>query len=885
MGDFILVSCYVSPRAQREYYLRFLDELSDLISDFSGSYFVIAGDFNARSPTWSCGVSYNFKGTLLDNWAAEKDLRLVNVGAFPTCVNPRGSSIIDLTWVSHNLINYVSGWKVLVNTESLSDHNYIRFSVSDFISVPRDTSATRTRLPCGRSRFNYSRLDNEMLIEALDWYGSHGNRLDIDTVDNRSAHDFASWIDRSVIDSCCLAAPRVGKPTHRTNSYWWSPHLTELRRICNKTKRLLTKFNCRARRRAHASDNNSENARNALVRDYKLARKNLRTAIRTAKLEAWNELLSSVETDIWGRPYLLVLGRLRRAHPDLTERIDTGTFDGLMNSFFPAGDDYIYDRVITGWDEELVVRPAETLCAIYQKRHSNTAPGLDGIRMMVWRKAPRAMVLRLTECFSICFKDGVFPTAWKRANLVLIPKAGSTLNARPIKARPICLLSVTGKIFERVIYSRMLSWMNDHPIARLSDNQYGFRQGRSTCDALLRLRKIVEDTISEGCVAVAVSLDICNAFNSVPFGCIMDALSVKGFPIYIRNIIGDYLCDRVVEFPVLGDRIMDRSVKAGVPQGSVLGPLLWNLSYDEVLNTRLWPGCHALGYADDTLIVAVAGSVEAAGIKATMQTAAVVNRIQRIGLKIAAEKTEAILFHGRRKPSYFPVIRVGSEYIEVGRTLKYLGVIFNSRLNFGDHFSYVAAKASGVARSLGRLMPNLRGPSENKRRLYANVVISVLMYGSPVWHDARTPVSASARRRQAPMLRVQRFIALRVVAAYRSVSLEAASLLACMPPLYLLAGFYRRTYVRIRELTDNNDWTPDADKEVRVAEKLLLHRQWYSHINGAILPGVRIRIAIRPVFFDWIKRSKKLATSFHLTTFDRSRLFFGLFVSDRTGGV
>lgn len=67
------------------------------------------------------------------------------------------------------------------------------------------------------------------------------------------------------------------------------------------------------------------------------------------------------------------------------------------------------------------------------------------------------MRLRLAECFTACFKNGVFPRAWKRAELVLIPKAGGDIAARPLRARPICLLSVTGKIFERVIVERILA--------------------------------------------------------------------------------------------------------------------------------------------------------------------------------------------------------------------------------------------------------------------------------------------------------------------------------------------------------------------------------------------------------------------------------------------
>lgn len=95
MNGLILVSCYITPRSSREHYQRFLDDLGDLISAHDSSRIIIAGDFNARSPAWNPGVTHNFKGTLLEEWAAEKDLRLINEGETPTCVNPRGFSVVD----------------------------------------------------------------------------------------------------------------------------------------------------------------------------------------------------------------------------------------------------------------------------------------------------------------------------------------------------------------------------------------------------------------------------------------------------------------------------------------------------------------------------------------------------------------------------------------------------------------------------------------------------------------------------------------------------------------------------------------------------------------------------------------------------------------------
>lgn len=107
----------------------------------------------------------------------------------------------------------------------------------------------------------------------------------------------------------------------------------------------------------------------------------------------------------------------------------------------------------------------------------------------------------------------------------------------------------------------------------------------------------------------------------------------------------------------------------------------------------------------------------------------------------------------------------------------------DKNLTFYDHVQFVAKKAASSASALARIMPNISGPGQWKRRLLASVVESQLLYASPIWSAA---VSASARTTGA-LIRPQRAIALRVIRAYRTVSDETALLLAYMPPAYLLA--------------------------------------------------------------------------------------------------
>lgn len=132
-GPVIFTSVYISPNVDIGTYRTFLDELDDLIDFINGAGMILCGDFNSHAAMWGSRLT-NARGILLENWAAGHDLRLINRGTMPTCVRPQGDSIIDLTWVSTDLIRYISGWSVRLDMESLSDHQCITFGIGGPLS-------------------------------------------------------------------------------------------------------------------------------------------------------------------------------------------------------------------------------------------------------------------------------------------------------------------------------------------------------------------------------------------------------------------------------------------------------------------------------------------------------------------------------------------------------------------------------------------------------------------------------------------------------------------------------------------------------------------------------------------------------------------------------
>lgn len=218
-------------------------------------------------------------------------------------------------------------------------------------------------------------------------------------------------------------------------------------------------------------------------------------------------------------------------------------------------------------------------------------------------------------------------------------------------------------------------------------------------------------------------------------------------------------------------------------------------------------------------------------------------------------------------------VNIDGERITVKTSMKHLGVVLDRGLTYKAHFQYVEGKALKMVRLMWKLLPNLKGPSAIKRQLYAGVLHSVMLYAAPLWSDSLTRWTTY----RAPLLKIQRQMALRVISGYRTVSYEAALLLARIPPIHLLAARQRRIYERTQELVCRQEYTAEAKGEIREAATLLMRRQWYAMLDRGDSSGKRVREAILPIFDRWLDH-RRAGVNYYVTQLFTGHGSFGQYL-------
>lgn len=799
-----VVSVYLSPNYSAQEYRERLEELEDSLRGIPGPL-LVAGDFNARALEWGMPVT-NARGRHILEMASRLDLEVANRGAMPTYRRPGfGESIPDITLVSGELFPLLLDWRVM-DSYTASDHEFISFRLQAR-GPPMSTSASR---PAG---WNAAKLDRAKLGGHLTQSIEAGLTARPESAEGAHVESFVDSTMRAIERACDSSMPRRKPFRGRRQAYWWTDEIAQLRR----TALML-------RRRAQRSRSHLGAA--AWATEHRDAKKALTRAIRLSKARCWEELCQDVDSDPWGKGYRLVTRKLGGMGNN-SAAMPAATVTAIVDALFPNHPLRREDGVRGPVPDVPEFSEMELVVAASAMRN-NRAPGPDGVPAEVLKAVVGSHPPLLLDMFNSCLVAGVFPSRWKRSRLVLLSKGKGDPDT-PSAYRPLCMLDTAGKLFERLLKARLQTAIE--AAGGLSPRQHGFRKGHSTLNAISEVVSAV-DRANTAChqarpIVLLVTLDVRNAFNSARWVDMLEALR-RDFrvPDYLLVVVQDYLRDRRLTYETEeGQRT--KEVTSGAAQGSILGPDLWNVSYDGLLRREMPHDVLLVGYADDVAAVITARDPDMARLRLKQVMIRVNDWMASRGLELAIAKTEIVMLTRRRIPTVIPMT-VGDVEVRTKAAVRYLGVTLDCRLRYWEHIQAVCDKAAGVVGSLSRLMGNVGGPRQCKRRLLMSTVNSILLYGAEVWAGAMRVKKYSKR-----VLAVQRRAALRVTCAYRTVSGAAVMVVAGVIPLDLLAVERQEIFRRAPELGRG-----EAASVCRAETLQVWQRRWEEAAEGRWTAGL-----------------------------------------------
>lgn len=750
--EITLVSCYLTPSDRIGVFENKLDGIEDTIRNLEGD-FLVAGDFNSRAVDWGMQTT-DPRGRRIVQMMARTGLTVANVGSIPT-FRRHGceGTIPDVTMVSERIARRIHDWRVL-EIFTASDHQYISYTFrTNSVVQPRTTGR-------GTRRWNVNRLDTSVLLAEID------NQVEVMDFGG-DAINTVQEVMNALRMGCSKAMPRVrGRAGPKTAVYWWNDTIDGLRRNCIRQRRKYT----RAMRRGMAE---AERA------GYKEAKRLLGRAIKESKRRQFEDLREDLNRDPWGLGYKIVMKKLGIRTP--VQEMDEGTMEHIVRTLFPTHDlgEERNDA------EESVAVPLFTrdeLRIAARSLKDRRAPGPDGIPAEVLKKIAVIRPELLLSMYNSCLEDGIFPEPWKRQKLVLISKGKGNPNS-PSSYRPLCMLDTAGKLLERLLKPRLEEAI--HNGGGLSSRQYGFRPGRSTVHAVKEIADVFKaaqlGNHHSRPVVLLATLDVKNAFNSLRWSDMLRALAEDfAVPSYLMRLLRSYLRNRVLIYDTnSGQKRMN--VTSGAAQGSVLGPVLWNVSYDGILNLEMPENTFLIGYADDIAAVITARNIEDAQRRLRQVMIRTRTWLDSHGLELATHKTELLLLTKRPIPVGIEM-SIDEVLLTTKSCVKYLGIRLDPKLKYSQQLQYAKGKAAKITAQLSRLMANVGGPLPCKRKLLMEACNSVLLYGCEIWAE-----TLRTKERASTLLSVQRTAALRVTSAYRTVSASAVFVIAGMIPLDLQA--------------------------------------------------------------------------------------------------
>ena len=667
------------------------DKASWLESLDNSREWIIGGDFNCRhllwDPTADPSSCVSFCNSLIDS-----GLSCLNDGSF-TRLGQVGQTdtAIDLTLATPCIA--IDALWATGNDELQSDHLPIRISLNKTPCTVENTST---------SRYNCKKADWSKFQTAID---NEAANITSNETDIELKYDL---IRKCILNAAEKSIPKKGPIRKGPNFYsavWWNSDCDSA--VASKRRAL----------RLFQVNRTVENKQT-----YVDAAKACRQTLEDSKKSHWLDFCTREVKNhrdmgkVWKK-----IKSLKR-HPRLEQSLlvngkqtinDKEKADALANTFAQVSQSEYLPKDIAKFradSENLFVEPpkdnfqsfnadftlSELRSAIKHLNTSGKATGQDPISYEMIRHLPDSLLSHLLQLFQVCWSHGSIPFAWKQAQVIGIPKEGKPRNLAS-NYRPISLLPHLSKLYERVVTDRLTHYLEKNNLIPLQ--QAGFRKGRCAVEHIVRLVEHAKKNLSHNRTTFATFFDIKKAFDTVWHAKLLQKLNNLGISGRLYDFIKTFLSDRSIVVKVGGSMSDVFHINMGVPQGSVISPILFVVMLHDIHQAVSKPNFYLSMFADDVAIwSSLPGNSSYLRKKWLVSFQEVVTSIEQYmslnGFQLAAEKTSSLVFTRFTSTVHEYSIKIADKVILPSKSVKFLGVTIQQNLSWTDHVAVVVAKAS-----------------------------------------------------------------------------------------------------------------------------------------------------------------------------------------------
>ena len=332
----------------------------------------------------------------------------------------------------------------------------------------------------------------------------------------------------------------------------------------------------------------------------------------------------------------------------------------------------------------------------------------------------------LATIFNISMNTGKFPKLLKISEVIPAYKKSSKME--PSNYRPISLLSNINKIFEKIMFKRLYDFLEKNKC--LYDLQFGFRSKHSTSHALITITEQIRNALDKGEQACGIFIDLQKAFDTVNHKILVDKLAHYGVRGVTNNWFTSYLSDRHQYVTIQGFKSNTNRINHGVPQGSVLGPLLFLIYINDLHNAIIYSKVYH--FADDTHFLNINPSVKKIQKQMNVDLKLLYKWLLANMISLNCSKTELIIFKPNRSNEKLQYnIKINGHTIPPSNSIKYLGVYLDNKLSGKEHCQVLTRKlnrANGMLSKVRYFVPNTELKS-----IYHAIFFSHISYNCLAW--------------------------------------------------------------------------------------------------------------------------------------------------------